>query len=139
MYHYTRALFFHEVFKNIMSKTDFKDYVCRPYCLFFKEGQKEEMACRGAEVIEKMVMHQLIDPDKLPRFEKNGRLWQNYKKIFGKYICATCPFRIKDCDFMSEAPEKAAGKMIEPCGGFILLALLIENDFIDMTGLEQVL
>ena len=34
-----------------MPKADFKDYVCRPYCSFYKESQKEEMACRGAEVI----------------------------------------------------------------------------------------
>jgi hypothetical protein len=122
-----------------MSKTDFKDYVCRPYCMFFKEGRKEEMACRGAELIEKMVLQQLIDPKTLPRFEKNSRLWQNYKKILGKYICTACPFRNEDCDFMSEAPQIAAVESIEPCGGFILLALLFENDFIDMNSLESVL
>jgi hypothetical protein len=120
-----------------MSKTEFKDYVCRPYCMFFKEGKKEEMACRGAEVIEKMVMQQLIDPSTLPHFEKDGRLWKNYKKIFAKYICSSCYFKAKDCDFMSETPEAASGEMIEPCGGFILLVLLTENDFIDMTILEQ--
>ena len=97
------------------------------------------MACRGAEVIDKMVMQQLIDLDTLPRFEKDGRLWQNYKKIFAKYICSSCAFKAQDCDFMSEAPESAVGEKIEPCGGFILLALLVENDFIDMSGLETVL
>jgi hypothetical protein len=122
-----------------MSKIDFKDYVCRPYCTFFKEGQKEEIACRGAEVLEKMVMQQLIDPATLPHFEKAGQLWKIYKKIFAKYICAACPFRAQDCDFMSEALEAADGQSIEPCGGFILLALLVENDFIDMSSLEAVL
>jgi len=121
-----------------MPKADFKDYVCRPYCSFYKESQKEEMACRGAEVIKNLVMQQLIDPDTLPRFEKNGRLWRNYKKNFAKYICAPCPFRIDGCDFMSEAPDTADVERIEPCGGFILLSLLIENDFIDMSSLEAV-
>ena len=120
-----------------MAKNDFKDYVCRPYCMFFKEGQKEEMTCRGAEVVEKLVLLRQIDPDGLPRFEKDSRLWRNYKKIFGKYICATCSFRAEDCDFMSEAPEAGTDPEIEPCGGFILLALLIENDLIDMPGLEK--
>jgi hypothetical protein len=122
-----------------MGKIDFKDYVCRPYCSFFKDGQKEEMACRGAQVIENLAAQGQIDPDTLPRFEKDGRLWKNYKKIFAKYICASCAFRSEDCDFMSESFETNNEKTIEPCGGFILLALMIENDFIDMTGLEAVL
>ena len=120
-----------------MAKNDFMDYVCRPYCMFFKKGQKEAMTCRGAEVVEKLVLLKQIDPAGLPRFEKDLRLWQNYKKIFGKYICATCPFRSKDCDFMSEVPQAGADAEIEPCGGFILLALLIDNDLIDMPGLEK--
>jgi hypothetical protein len=122
-----------------MSKTDFKNYVCSPYCMFFKEGKNEEMACRGAEVIEKMVMQHLIDPNTLPRFEKNSRWWKNYKKIFGKYICSACAFREQNCNFVSGAIEAGEEDKIEPCGGFILLALLIENDFIDMTSLETAL
>lgn len=122
-----------------MSKNDFKEYVCRPYCTFYKEGQKEEMACRGAEVIEKLVSQNLINPDDLPHFKKDSRLWPSYKKIFGKYICATCDFKAKDCDFMADAPEADLGSENEPCGGFILLVLLIENDFIDMSLLEKVL
>lgn len=119
-----------------MAKKDFKDYVCRPYCLFFKEGRKEEMACRGAEVVEKLVLHGQIATDGLPHFDKNYFLWQKYAKIFAGYICATCPFRAEDCDFMSEEP---AGPDIvtEPCGGFIMLALLIENNLIDMSGLKK--
>jgi hypothetical protein len=39
---------------------------------------------------------------------------------------------------MSEAPDPADVERIEPCGGFILLSLLIENDFIDMSSLEAV-
>ena len=122
-----------------MSKNDFKEYVCRPYCTFYKEGQKEEMACRGAELSEILALQKHISPGELPRFEKNSRLWGRYRAILGKYVCAKCPFRDKDCDFMSEASGSAPDAEIEPCGGFILLVLLIENDFIDMSSLEQVL
>jgi len=120
-----------------MAKNDFKNYICRPYCVFFKEGHKEAMTCRGAEVVEKLVLLKQIDMDGLPRFDKDCRLWQKYTNIFGKYICAACPFRAEDCDFMSEASEAGADPEIEPCGGFILLALLIENDLVDMPGLEK--
>jgi len=119
-----------------MAKKDFKDYVCRPYCIFFKEGQKEELACRGAEVVEKLVLIGQIDMNGLPHFDKNCLLWQKYAEILAGYICATCPFRAEDCDFMSEEPAGPdAG--IEPCGGLILLTLLMENDLIDMPGLEK--
>ncbi len=122
-----------------MPKKDFKSYVCRPYCMFFKEGQKEDMACRGAALIEKMVNRQLIHPNALPRFEKHGRLWKNYKKIFAKYVCSACAFREKDCDFISEACDETGENPMEPCGGFVLLALLVENDFVDMSDLKAVI
>jgi hypothetical protein len=122
-----------------MSKNDFKEYVCRPYCMFYKEGQKEEMACRGAEVLETLALQKYISPEELPRFEKESHLWGRYRAILGKYVCAQCPFRGNDCDFMSEASGSAHDAGIEPCGGFILLVLLIENDFIDMSSLELAL
>jgi len=120
-----------------MAKNDFKDYVCRPYCMFFKEGHKETMACRGAEVVEKLVLLGHITAAGLPFFEKDPRSWRNCKTVFGQTICATCPFRAEDCDFMSDAPEADLDGEIEPCGGFILLALLVENNVIDMPGLEK--
>lgn len=120
-----------------MSKNDFKDYVCRPYCIFFKEGQKEAMSCRGAEVVEKLVLLRQINTDRLPHFKKDSRLWQKYTQFLGGKICATCPFRAKDCDFMSEEPEAGPSDEIEPCGGFIMLALLIEKDLINMPCLEK--
>ncbi len=120
-----------------MAKNDFKDYVCRPYCIFFKEGHKEEMSCRGAEVVEKLVLLGQINTDALPHFKKDSRLWQKYTNIIGENICVTCPFRAEDCNFMSEDPEAKPYDEIEPCGGFIMLALLIENDLINIAGLEK--
>jgi len=120
-----------------MAKNDFKNFICRPYCMFFKEGQKEEMTCRGAEVAEKLVLLGLINTAGLPVFEKNSGLWRKYATVFGRRICATCSFMAEDCDFMSEKSEAVPDAEIEPCGGFILLALLMENDLIGMPGLEK--
>ncbi|MDQ1331027.1 MAG: hypothetical protein QG578_1292 [Thermodesulfobacteriota bacterium] len=120
-----------------MAKNDFKNYICRPYCIFFKEGQKEEMTCRGAEVIEKLVLLGHINTAGLPVFEKEPGLWRKYANLLGKRVCATCSFMAEDCDFMSETPEAGSDADIEPCGGFILLALLMENGLIGMPALEK--
>ena len=120
-----------------MAKNDFKNYICRPYCVFFKEGQKEAMTCRGAEEVEKLVSLREINTAGLPLFKKDSRLWRSYRNIFGEFICAKCSFKAEDCDFMSEASEADYDEETEPCGGFILLALLIENGIIGMPGPEK--
>lgn len=121
-----------------MAKKDFKEYICRPFCMFYKEGQKEEMACRGAEIAEQLVLHKYIHPEELPRFKKDFALWEKYRQILGRSVCAACLFREKDCDFAAVAHKTESKTDIEPCGGFIFLALLIENQFIDISTLEKI-
>jgi hypothetical protein len=115
-----------------MTKKDFKDYICRPFCLFYKEGEKEEMACRGAQVVEFLVNHKIIDPGKII-FTKNPQIWENQSAKLIKHICMRCSFQDKDCDFQSSEPSVD----IEPCGGFILLACLMDNNIIDESVLEK--
>ena len=117
-----------------MPKTDFNAYICRPYCIFFREGEKEEMACFGARVVERLADRHRIDPDRLPRFEKAKRIWMKHKACLEKQVCARCEFKAEDCDFQSAAPPDDA----EPCGGFILLCLLLENGLIDHDALESI-
>ena len=110
-----------------MPKDDFKEYICRPHCLFFKEGEKEEIACRGAQIIEVLVNRNRIHITEIPPLKKEPALWQKYKEGSGECICGQCSFRAEDCDFQSEtSPEDT-----EPCGGFILLVHLKENKLID--------
>lgn len=118
-----------------MAKRDFKDYICRPYCMFFKEGQKEEIACEGARIIELLTRRERIDPEKIPLFKKYPRLWEKHKERLGKNVCSGCSFQAEDCDFQSMAYSSNT----EPCGGFILLAFLEENNFIDESDLQIVL
>jgi hypothetical protein len=115
-----------------MPKKDFKDYICRPFCKFFREGEKEEMACQGAQVIEQMVRHKRLDPALLPRNGKNPSLWKKYDPILVAHVCQHCPFQKEDCDFQSAYPPPDT----EPCGGYILLSLLKEKGFISARDFE---
>ncbi len=104
-------------------KNEFKDYICRPFCMFFREGEKEDLACQGSEVIERLVKQGRLHPGQLPRDGKiPGKRWK-HDPALDVAVCQPCPFKAQDCDFQSESPPPHA----EPCGGYIILTLLKER------------
>jgi hypothetical protein len=116
----------------VAKKNSFQQYICRPYCMFFKDGQKEEMSCRGAEAVERLVQQGSVDPANMPALRKEPAVWERQKDALGARVCRTCAFFPEDCDYQGgEAVEGA-----EPCGGFILLSLLYQRGLIRMTDLE---
>ena len=116
-----------------MSKIDFQNYICRPYCIFFREGEKEEMACYGARIVAALVQRKLVAPEHI-RFTKDPELWPKHRPILEAHVCSRCPFRAEDCDFQSDEPEDD----LEPCGGYVVLSLLVENRLIDENTLKAV-
>ena len=116
-----------------MSKKDFKEYICRPFCMIFREGQKEEMACQAALAIEALVGKGRLDPLNMPRSGKHAALWQSRDTAIEQSVCSRCPFRAEDCDYHSENPPENC----EPCGGYIVLALLHRSGGIDETDISR--
>ncbi|UCG63992.1 MAG: hypothetical protein JSW12_15230 [Deltaproteobacteria bacterium] len=117
-----------------MSKSQFKGYICRPYCVFFREGQKEAMACQGAQVVERLVAQGRLKPEALARHQKHPPLWQRQDATLDASICQHCSFRLKDCDFTSENPPPDC----EPCGGYILVSLLMAKGMLTSDDLKEV-
>jgi hypothetical protein len=115
-----------------MAKHSFQKYICRPYCMFFKDGQKEEIYCRGAEAVERLVQQGFVDLANTPALRKEPDVWEKHRDVLAARVCRLCPFFPGDCDF--QGGEEVEGA--EPCGGFILLALLYESRLIRMTDLE---
>jgi hypothetical protein len=118
-------------------KTDFQNYICRPYCSFFREGEKEEMACRAARAAAAMVEQGLVEPQGL-FFTKTRRLWEKHRPVIEPHVCLRCSWRAEDCDFQSDAPESGPEE-IEPCGGYIFLCLLLENALADEKMLRSLM
>ena len=116
-----------------MSKANCQTYICRPYCIFFKEGEKEDLSCRGAQIAERLVDSKLVDLLNMPSLQKETRLWSTYRTALGSYICRPCPFFANDCDFQATKPPED----MEPCGGFMLLAHLYDHKMIDTGDLEK--
>jgi hypothetical protein len=110
-----------------MAKHEFKDFICRPFCCFFRPGEKEELACQGALVAERLVACGLLDPSFLPGGEKKtASVWQASDMLLEARVCGPCPFRDGGCDF--RAPVRPADA--EPCGGYILLRILRDTGVI---------
>ena len=100
--------------------------------MFYKDGQKEEMVCQGALVVEFLVNQGRIFPEQLCLSVKNLQLCLKHKDTLTRYVCRQCPFMKEDCDFQSTAPSHD----IEPCGGYIVLASLIENRVIEPRNMK---
>ncbi len=116
-----------------MSKLDIKDIICRPYCVFYKEGEKEELECQGALVVEDLFNTGKLQAGEIPKNKKKPMLWEDRDNIL-ETVCDSCPFKKEDCDFQSE--NRPAG--CEPCGGYILLSILISNGIIKPEDIEEI-
>ncbi len=117
-----------------MAKRDIKDFVCRPFCSFYREGVKEEMICDGARLLEILMKRGVLSLEALSGVKPRPipTSWKDAAQ--GEAVCRDCPFRAEDCDFRSESPPPDA----EPCGGFILLALLAAAGVVSMECLPEI-
>ena len=87
---------------------------CLQFCSYYKPGKNEELACRGYEVVERLLQRGV----KI-LFEKTGKeINHAASEMIVQKMCVTCIFQKDDCDFMQ---NRAA----PPCGGFVLLSQLL--------------
>ena len=100
--------------------------LCLPYCHYYKPGRNEELLCRGAVVVQRLMEsgrslsvrenpHQGIDCE--------------HREVVTRKVCGPCEFREQDCDF---AQDRAAS----PCGGFALLLRLLKAGVITSEDLR---
>lgn len=119
-----------------MAKAAFENYLCRPFCSFYRPGEKEEMACQGALVLAELVLRGRLLPEHFPGHgEKERHLWQIEDNALERVLCLPCPFAVDGCDFHS--PLRSAET--EPCGGYLLLQLLKASGIISCADLNGVM
>ncbi len=104
----------------IMGKKDVAEFVCAPFCSFYREGVKEELICNGASLLEVLVNKGILSPGRLSAIAPEPAIFTRKNGLMEKVVCAPCPFLADDCDFRSADPPPGA----EPCGGYRLLAML---------------
>ena len=116
-----------------MVKKDIKDYICRPFCSFYRKGVKEELICRGAEDVGNLMQRGVLRFDGLPGEKKDFSSSDLRNGGLETTVCRKCAFFEEDCDFQAEKGPPDA----EPCGGYILLFLLIGNGVISIDELTE--
>ena len=88
--------------------------LCLPYCHYYKPGRNEELLCRGAVVIER-----LIESGRDLSLEETGQeTGREVQELVTRLVCGACGFREQDCDF-------AQDRTARPCGGFELVSGLL--------------
>jgi hypothetical protein len=118
----------------MMAKRDIKDFVCEPFCSFYREGVKEELICNGARMLDILMAKGMLSPEAITVMNRRALplAWKNPALEEG--VCRNCTFRADDCDFQSAAPPPNT----EPCGGYILLVLLAANGVVSPEGLAEI-
>lgn len=118
---------------------DLRINLCNKFCDYFKPSKKEDLVCEGFTVIERLLGNgKLIVfdmPDKGYAHEAQEMLMQD--------MCTVCPFYQKDCDFilskLSYPCNQEETKKPCPCGGFILLACLLESGIIKIDDIRNII
>jgi len=115
-------------------KKEFSEFICRPYCTFFKDGQKEDMACGAALVAAQLVVSGLLSIEVFPGTEDIDDYPYDDRLLF-ELICRFCPFVHDGCDFRLPAPPADA----VACGGFVLLGALYRTGAVTSDMLRTVI
>ena len=102
------------------NQTPLHKTLCFPFCVYYKPGKNERLACRGYKVVER-----LLRKGKIPPLASDaGRDFDRRRaESIVKTMCKACDFQKDGCDFMLD-------RNAPPCGGFVLLARLIETGVI---------
>jgi len=102
--------------------------LCRNFCAYYKPAKKEELACRGFVVVQR-----LIEKGRAVPLVRTGRAVppdSATKESLMRHVCKECDFREADCDFILTKGTAPA------CGGFVLLSSLLSSGEITIEDLQ---
>jgi hypothetical protein len=116
-----------------MSKKDFKEFICRPFCIFFRENSKEDLVCHGALVVMEQLRSGRLSLSTLSGLDRNLDVRGKHDAELDVTVCRQCSFKEEDCDFHSEEVRSDA----DPCGGYRVLSLLKTVGFDIAADLEE--
>ncbi len=90
--------------------------LCRPYCSYYKQDKNEDLLCRGAVVVERLILsgRSLFPAQETDRYLADATV----REPIVHHLCGACDFRENDCSFAQDETS-------QPCGGFILLCGLV--------------
>ncbi|OGW46653.1 MAG: hypothetical protein A2X57_07920 [Nitrospirae bacterium GWD2_57_8] len=101
--------------------------LCLNFCKYYKPEKNEELECRGAVIVRRLMQNGRRVPLDRPA-EMTGPSAIVVEKLKSS-MCSDCDFLAEDCDFI------LTGGQAVPCGGFVLLAHLLDKGTIEIEDL----
>jgi hypothetical protein len=113
--------------------------LCEKICVYYKPAKREDIVCEGFTVIERLLRtgNPVVfdEPDRGYPYEVQKMLMHD--------MCTACPFYQNDCDFilseLSPPHDERERKRPLPCGGFMLLASLIDSRLIEIDDIRNII
>jgi hypothetical protein len=105
----------------MMKASPLVQMLCVRFCAYYKPGKKEELACQGYVVMERLMRsNRRIALDLYEQVPDRSVLEMLVQKM-----CTNCGFREHDCDFIQD-------RTAPPCGGVVLISQLLGSEAITL-------
>ena len=125
------------------SARDPREVVCVGCCCFYQPSSQEEERCGGFTAVERVLEvcredgRDVALRDCMVGMAGEGRrLTFAHDEVLRGAICERCPF-LADAGCDHRNPDLAPDRRLEPCGGYALLAALLDSGFLtpeDLAG-----
>ncbi len=102
--------------------------ICEEYCAYFKPGKNEELVCGGYAAAERLMQAGAVTRSRCGAGREFDRM---LAEPLVTVLCAACDFQEDGCDFMLD-------RTAPPCGGFVLLAQLLETGELSLELLRNI-
>jgi hypothetical protein len=110
-----------------MNETNLRKSLCQAFCKYYKPVKREELACMGFLVIEKLMRK----GKEIPFDVFKEKMHLSTEEMLTEELCVLCPFYEEDCDFVQH-------RELPPCGGFLLLGHLFDTKVISIDNIRDV-
>jgi hypothetical protein len=100
--------------------------LCLPFCNYYKPGRNEDLLCRGALVVKRLMQS---GRDVTAGETKLTCSNEAVPELVTRVLCDDCDFREHDCDF-------ARDRRAKPCGGYVLLSRLLDSRTISIEDIR---
>lgn len=117
-----------------MDKNKAIDIICKNFCKFYKPEKDEALACRGFDLVLNLVGEGKINDARISEITNFTLSDYPFDELLKEHLCKKCDFVIDGCAFRDESYH---GEKKVPCGGYILLTMLLSKKVLTAKDIKK--